>query len=156
MQLLSPLLAEGLDAAQAREIKYQICEQAGISERTVRRYMAQYQTEGFAGLKPRDRNPHRSGDAIPPEILDQAVLLRREVPRRSVAQIIQILEWEGLIAPGYIRRSTLQDKLMERGYSTRQMKIYAETSGRAVRSFQRRHRNQLWSSDIKLGRICHR
>ena len=79
-----------------RADQVQICEQAGISERTLRRYLAQYQAEGFAGLKPRDRNPHRSGDAIPPEILDQAILLRREVPRRSVAQIIQILEWEGL------------------------------------------------------------
>ena len=56
VQLLSPLLAEGLDAAQAREIKDQICEQAGISERTVRRYLTQYQVEGFAGLKPKDRS----------------------------------------------------------------------------------------------------
>ena len=55
------------------------------------------------------------------------------------------------VDPGQIRRSTLQDKLTERGYSTRQMRIYAETGGRAVRRFQKRHRNQLWSSDIKFG-----
>lgn len=40
VQLLSPLLAEGLDAAQAREIKTSICQQTGISERTLRRYLS--------------------------------------------------------------------------------------------------------------------
>ena len=37
VQLLSPLLAEGLDAAKAKQIKNQICEQSGLSERTLRR-----------------------------------------------------------------------------------------------------------------------
>ena len=76
--------------------------------------------------------------------------LRREVPGRSVAQIIEILEWEGLAEPGQIKRSTLQEKLAQRGYSTRQMKTYAAT-GIAARRYQQRHRNQLWHSDIKYG-----
>ena len=53
MQLLSPLLGEGLDAGQAREIKTRICEQTGISERTLRRYLDLYKAEGFNGLKPK-------------------------------------------------------------------------------------------------------
>ncbi|MCM3763336.1 transposase, partial [Alkalihalobacillus oceani] len=81
---------------------------------------------------------------------DQAILLRKEVPSRSVAQIIQILEWEGLAEPGQIKRSTLQEKLTEKGYSTRQMRLYSQT-GVAARRFQKRHRNQLWQSDIKYG-----
>jgi putative transposase len=39
MQLLSPLLAEGLDNAQAQQIRARICEKSGISERTLRRYL---------------------------------------------------------------------------------------------------------------------
>ena len=85
-----------------------------------------------------------------PNILEQAILLRREVPGRSVAQIIQILEWEGRVQPGQIKRSTLQEKLAERGYSTRHMRMYAET-GVAARRFQQKHRNRLWHSDIKYG-----
>lgn len=77
-------------------------------------------------------------------------MLRREVPSRSVAQIIQILEWEGKVQCGELKRSTLQEKLASRGYSTRQMRIYAD-SGVAARRFQRRHRNQLVQSDIKYG-----
>nr|WP_267897396.1 hypothetical protein [Peribacillus glennii] len=43
------------------------------------------------------------------------------MPSRKVAQIIQILEWDGLAGPGQIKRSTLQEKLTEKGYSTRHM-----------------------------------
>jgi transposase InsO family protein len=149
MQLLSPLLIEGLDSAKAKQIKEQICCQTGLSERTLRRYLGKYQEFGFEGLKPQGKQRETS-DAITPNILDQAILLRREVPGRSVSQIIQIMEWEGLIAPGSVKRSTLQDKLMERGYSTRQMKIYAD-KGVAARRFQKEHRNKLWHSDIKYG-----
>ncbi|WP_131921201.1 DDE-type integrase/transposase/recombinase, partial [Heliophilum fasciatum] len=67
-----------------------------------------------------------------------------------IAQIIQILEWEGLAQPGQIKRSTLQEKLAERGYSTRHMKMYSN-SGVAARRFQQKYRNQLWHSDIKFG-----
>lgn len=150
MQLLSPLLAEGLDAAKARQIKAQICEQSGLSERTIRRYMAQYRAKGFEGLKPEGKGRQQSRSAIPERILEQATLLRREVPTRSIAQIIQILEWEGLAQPGQLKRSTLQERLAQRGYSSRHMRMYSE-SGVAARRFQHKHRNQLWHSDIKYG-----
>ncbi|HWQ76821.1 MAG TPA: DDE-type integrase/transposase/recombinase [Syntrophomonas sp.] len=150
MQLLSPLLSEGLDNAQARQIKARICEQSGISERTLRRYLTQYRREGFSGLKPNGKKYHRASEAIPLEILEQAILLRRQVPSRSISQIIQILEWEELAEPGQIKRSTLQEKLADRGYSARHMKLYAENGG-AARRYQKKYRNQLWHSDIKYG-----
>jgi transposase InsO family protein len=148
MQLLSPLLGENMDSAQARQIKAGICEQTGISERTLRRYLAQYKADGFGGLKPKGKGQHRIDEAVPANILEQAILLRREVPGRSVSQIINILEWEGLAEPGQIKRSTLQEKLSERGYSSRHMRMYAD-SGVAARRFQKKYRNQLWHSDIK-------
>jgi putative transposase len=150
MQLLSPLLAEGLDEAKARQIKRQISEQTGLSDRTLRRYLAQYRAEGFSGLKPKGKGERQSIEAIPVKILEQAILLRREVPGRSVAQIIQILEWEGLVQPGQIKRSTLQEKLTERGYSSRQMRLYTQ-NGIAARRYQQKCRNRLWHSDIKFG-----
>jgi len=149
MQMLAPLLAEGLDPAKAREIRARICEQTGLSERTLRRYLAKYRQEGFHGLKPKGKG-RSAPSTIPSDVLEQAILLRREVPSRSVAQLIQILEWEGRIQPGQIKRSTLQEKLAKRGYSTRHMRMYAQ-SGVAARRFQQRHRNRLWHSDIKYG-----
>ena len=149
-QLISPLLAEGLDAGKVKELKDQIAKANGLSERTIRRYLAQFREDGFGGLKPQGRKVPRKSEAIPSQILEQAILLRKEVPSRSVAQIIQILEWEGLAEPGQIKRSTLQEKLTEKGYSTRHMRLYSQ-SGVAARRFQKKHRNQLWQSDIKYG-----
>ena len=149
MQLLAPLLAEGLDPAKAKQLKTQICTQTGISDRTLRRHLAQYRAGGFNALKPKGKG-REPQEAIPENVMEQAILLRREVPGRSVAQIIQILEWEGLVLSGQVKRSTLQDRLSQRGYSTRHMKLYA-SSGVASRRFQQKYRNKLWHSDIKYG-----
>lgn len=149
MQLIAPLLTEGLDASKIMQLRKQICEANGISDRTLRRYQANYQAGGYQNLKPKSKQ-HSQTEAIPQPVLEQAILLRREVPGRSVAQIIQILEWEGLVEPGALKRSTLQEKLAQKGYSSRHMKIYA-SSGIATRRFQRKQRNAMWHSDIKYG-----
>lgn len=112
VQLLAPLLAEGLDAAKAREIKARISAEAGISERTIRRYLAAYRVEGFGGLQSKGKGRQPSETTIAPKVLDQAILLRREVPGRSVTQLIQILEWEGRITSGCI---SFQDRKYEVG-----------------------------------------
>ncbi|MFA7214362.1 MAG: DDE-type integrase/transposase/recombinase [Candidatus Cloacimonadaceae bacterium] len=147
MKLIAPLLSPGLDKASFQRIKDQISQETGLSERTIRRYLGRYQENGFAGLSPAARTARQS-HAIPEEILQEAILLRRQVPGRSVAQLIQILEWEGKAQPGQIKRSTLQEKLSERGYSSRQMKQYNQT-GTATRRFVKPHRNCLWMSDVK-------
>lgn len=150
VQLLTPILTAGNDAGKIREAKAQICQQNGISERTLRRYLDQYKKQGFDGLRPKGKGQKNTSAAIPENIMEQAVLLRREVPSRSVSQIIRILEWEGLVAPGQLKRSTLQEKLADLGYSTRHMKMYAG-GGIAARRYQHKYRNQLWHSDIKYG-----
>jgi len=150
VQLLSPLLADRLDAAKVKQIKAQICAQTGLSERTLRRYMAEFRVLGFDGLKPKGKRSERKDGGVPSHLIEQAILLRREVPGRSISQIIQILEWEGKAERGQLKRSTLQGNLMERGFSSRHMRMYADT-GAAARRFQQRHRNQLWQSDIKFG-----
>ena len=64
-------------------------------------YEAAYRKGGFPGLKPQDRESKRS-PKLPEnfdELLEQAIQLKREVPKRSVRQIIYILELEGRVAP---------------------------------------------------------
>ena len=147
--LLAPLLSDGLDNGEIKEIKERICRETGLSPRTIRRYLKSYRTEGFEGLMPKTRGV-RESNVIPSEVLEQAILLRREIPSRSVAEIIRILEWEKIIAPGAVKRSTLQEKLQEKGFSGKHMAIYAG-GGIATRRFQKRTRNKLWHSDIKYG-----
>lgn len=81
-----------------------------ISVRTLYRYEKAFAEKQFSGLKPADREKHRSQN-LPKNfefLLEQAIQLRKEVPERSVAKIIYILEAEGLVAPGILKRSTLE------------------------------------------------
>jgi putative transposase len=55
-QLISPLLADGLDAGTSTQLKKQICQTSGFSERTIRRYLSQFRSDGFEGLKPKGKN----------------------------------------------------------------------------------------------------
>jgi len=130
-------------------LKKEACELGGISMRTLRRWLAGYIQHGFEGLKPTERSSNSLG-VIPEELIAEAILLRREVPSRSVPQIIEILELEGKAPLGLLKRTTLQDKLQDRGYSARQMKLYQQ-GGVAARRFQRLSRGDMWHSDIKFG-----
>ncbi|SFM11851.1 DDE-type integrase/transposase/recombinase [Salibacterium qingdaonense] len=149
MEVIAPLVERGLDSAEMMERRRRISKESGWSDRTLRRYVQAYQEQGFTGLKPKG-NGRKGRRVIPETVLEQAVYLRREVPSRSVAQIIQVLEWEGYLQPGEIKRSTLQEQLTKRGYSSRHMRLYQDP-GVAARRFQHQHRNQLWHSDIKYG-----
>ena len=93
-QLIAPLLDGSLDNAKRIQLRETIAEQNGLSSRTLYRYEAAYRKGGFPGLKPQDREPKRS-PKLPEnfdELLEQAIQLKREVPKRSVRQIIYILE----------------------------------------------------------------
>ena len=50
--LIAPLLNEDLDEAALVDLRYEISEKNGLSERTLRRYMNAYRESGFEGLKP--------------------------------------------------------------------------------------------------------
>ena len=65
-------------------------EKNGVSKRTLYRYEKSYREEGFGGLRPASRTKQRQ-QRLPEnfgEIMEQAVQLKREVPKRSVRQII--------------------------------------------------------------------
>jgi transposase InsO family protein len=151
-QIIAPIVAamgEKADAATLVLLKKEACQQHGISRRTLGRWLTGYSQSGFEGLKP-SRRTRDASSVIPEELIAEAILLRREVPGRSIPQIIEILEMEGRAPAGLLKRTTLQDKLQERGYSARQMKMYRQ-GGLAARRFQRKNRGDMWHSDIKYG-----
>ena len=151
-KIIAPIIAameEKADAAKYVALKKEAVLQHGISRRTLERWLAGYMTDGFDGLKPFCRAYGQPG-IIPEELINEAIQLRREVPGRSIPQIIEILEMEGRAPAGSIKRTTLQDRLQERGYSARQMKLYQQ-GGLAARRFQRQERGDMWHSDIKFG-----
>lgn len=152
-QTISPLLDETLDPQKRSELRQQIAERSHLSIRTLYRYEKSYAEHAFQGLRPMNREQRRSSK-LPEnydEILEQAVLLKREVPLRSVEQIIYILEGEGWAAPGMLKRSTLQRHLQKRGFSKKQMKKYSEAAYSSSKRFCKPHRMMLVQGDIKYG-----
>ena len=151
-RIINPILiaiSENADKAKITMLKGEACALAGISRKTLSRWLDRYSKDGFDGLK------YQSGAAtskrlIPVELVKEAILLRREVPSRSVPQIIEILEMEGKAPIGLLKRSTLQDRLREEGYARDQMKLY-QSPGIAARRFARSERNDMWQADIKFG-----
>lgn len=152
MQLITPLLDPALDHQTLVELKKQICQKEELSYRTISRYLDAYLAEGFQGLKPKI-SYHQKESKLPPdfpELLEEAISLRRECPSRSVNDIIRILELEERVPPGVLCRSTLQRHMQARGYGSRQMKLYIK-QGTASRRFQKQHRGDLYQGDIKYG-----
>jgi putative transposase len=117
LRLISPLIEPDLDRAMISERMKEIAEKYSVSYRTLGRYLRAYQEHGFEGLKP--KAPQKKGMSLLPsdypELLEEAIILRRECPTRSVSDIIKILELEGRVKPGVLKRSTLQRHLQESG-----------------------------------------
>ena len=152
LRIISPLLDETLDPAKLIERKKKISEESGLSYRSISRYYAAYCQNGFAGIKPK-QGYQRKDTSLPthfPDVVEQAVLLRRECPSRSVSDIIRILELEGAITPGSVHRSTLQRYLQAAGFGAKHIRLYTQ-KGLTARRFAKPHRMMLLQGDIKYG-----
>lgn len=152
MTLIIPLLDEEVDEQSLIELKKRIANDSNLSYRTITRYYNAYLSEGFSGLKPKVgyRMPKSSLPSNFEELLEHAIILRRELPTRSVMDIIRILELEEMVKPGCLPRSTLQRHLQAAGFGAKQIKIYTKT-GVASKRFQKSHRMMLLQGDIKYG-----
>src|SRR5450759_165928 len=94
-RLIAPLSEEGLTESEKRPIRRLVCDQEGISERTLRRYVAAFNRGGFDDLIPRERKDKGSSKAIPAEAINMAAQLRQELPGRSAERIRELLASEG-------------------------------------------------------------
>ena len=144
--LISPLLEEGVCAAEMARRRCMLLQREEISERTLRRWIALYKNEGFNGLVRHERNDKGVSKSISSEVLELAEEMRRELPRRSAGLVCELLEREG----HNVARSTLERQLREKGLSGKQLAKEARAGG-STRRFARVGRNTLWQSDVKYG-----
>ena len=149
MSMIAPLLDAALPLEDYYEKRREISAAYEVSTRTLQRYVNAYSEFGIDGLQPKGKVPEQN-PIISKDILAEAIRLRREVPSRSVPTIIQILELEGKVEAGVLKRTTLQRALAKEGYSSQMMKMYQD-NGYASQRFARVHRCDLWQGDIKYG-----
>jgi len=144
-RIIVPLLEEGLAESEKCSIRRLIRIREGISDRTLRRYVAAFKRGGFDALLPRERKDKGTSKAIPEAALKLAAEIRQELPGRSAERIQQLLASEGY----RVARSTLERHLRQQGLSGREIK--AAQKQVASRRFNRQGRNTLWQSDLKYG-----
>ena len=120
LQMINPLMDPEMDGAKRIQLRKEIAASHDISVRTVYRYEKAYQENSFAGLRPMNRQMRRS-KRLPEnwdEIIGEAIILKREVPKRSARQIIKILEIEGWAAPGPSRNPLSGAICLRRGLAS--------------------------------------
>ena len=153
LEMITPLMDPDMDDAKRCQMREEIAEKNNITTRSLYRYEKYYRENSFDGLRPMNRQMRRSAK-LPgnyDEIVAQAIQLKREVPRRSVRQIIKILEIEGWAPPGILKASTLQRYLYKSGLGKKQMRKFTESRETSSRRFCRPHRMELLQGDIKYG-----
>ena len=152
-EMIAPLLEPDLEPAERalrREAILASQEAKGrpISARTLRRYLQNYREQGFDGLYPRTRSDQGKPRVLQEELLKAAVVLKQELPRRSVRQIIEILEGEGKVNVGVLRPSTVSRHFKKMGLMDLEKHVKAKAG---YRRFQKDRPNQMWQSDLKDG-----
>jgi putative transposase len=153
--VISPLLDSRLGKAEkqaererilAHEFELPDGSHKRLHGRTVREWVARFRKNGFDGLIDGNRKTLGTCRAIPPEVLEQAEKLRRELSSRSVPQIIDMLKEEGVDTTEF-SLSTLNQQLNKRG-------ALKCKPGQERGTFQRwgqRFANVLWQADTAHG-----
>jgi putative transposase len=121
-------------------------ETVKVTVETLRSWLRRWRRGGFEAL--RDRSRVRGKGKLDEDLVEKACRLKREVPSRSIDQVISIMEEMGMAGPGKIRRSTLHRALRERGLSRRALPVFSDKD---LDRFQADHGNDLWQSDMLVG-----
>ncbi len=150
-RLISPIVSKeslcfGEIAEQIREAAgkhYQIpgTRKSRVSVRTIERYLKQYREGGFEALMPKFSVQRQS--RITRDYIEWALDLKREHPKRTVNQVIEILEMSGQVPKGILKQSTLYDHFKREGLTRERGK----KESKAYQRFSPKHRNQRWQGD---------
>lgn len=153
--LIAPLVSRKLETGEQMALLRDIAshmyttpagEEKRMSLRTLERYVQAYRTGGWDALVPSVRADKLQAREIPADVLEKAIALKQEQPRRSVRQIIAILELAQFVASGILKESTLSKQLRRRNM-TRKALMTPNCS--TFRRFEAIHRNAIWQGDVQ-------
>lgn len=151
--MIAPLLDTDLDNAKRISMRQRIADANDTTVRSLYRYEKAFKESAFEGLRPQVREKRRSQN-LPynfDELVSEAIQLRREVPERSVEQIIFILELEHRVPHGALKRSTSERHLYKVGFGREHLRIYKDARKSSSKRFCKPHRMMLLQADIKYG-----
>lgn len=118
-----------------------------VSRRSLVRWCHRYLQDGLAGLMPRTRKDQGEVRRLPEGALERALQLRQEDSRRTVPQLIRLMEAEKPAWAGTIQRSTLDRHLRARG----SRRIRRKQHQGPFHHFEAKAPNDLWQGDVLHG-----
>lgn len=150
-QIVQRQLQQGEKYALLKEIakqRYSIpgSEKTTVSLRSLERYLKSFEEGGFDALKPQKRDKRGSLQHLDVSILDRAIELRKELPSRSVEQVIRILELEERVPVGLLKTRTLSRYFQEQGWSRRD--LYRAVK-KEFQHFEHPSPNDCWQADTQ-------
>ncbi|MBU1675830.1 DDE-type integrase/transposase/recombinase [bacterium] len=122
-----------------------------VRERTIYAWKKAYKEGGIAALGPAIRKDRGRSRLIPEAVLQRAIQLRKEQPKRWTSTVLDILALEEALDPERpFHRATLDRHLAQRGASRRQLKTLG---ARRHIKMKRDHFGDLWVGDYHHGPV---
>jgi transposase InsO family protein len=118
-----------------------------IAGKTIEAWFYTYCREGVEGLVPKRRSDQ--GKSKLSQAIQEAILnAKRENPRRSLDQLVLLVETTGLAAKGTVPRSSVHRLLQSHGISR---PTGAASLAEEYRSFEALHAGDIWYGDVMHG-----
>lgn len=149
--LLEPLISDYLSAHERANLFNTAADTAGVSYRTLRRWLKNLRELGMRSLARKTRRDFSTPRSFPSEIMQKLKNLLIENPDRSLSMALNVLRED----PGCpvdvtkIPLSTFYHRLKISGFSLTTRKN--ETEERTYRRFEALFPNQLWQGDARVG-----
>jgi transposase InsO family protein len=118
-----------------------------LGEKTIQAWYYSWRREGIAGLEPKLR-VDRGQSKIAPAIQEAILAAKRDNPRRSIRQILRLLEAAGLVAQRSLSRSAIHRLLHASGLSKL---TGGPASPEEKRSFTAEFAGSIWYGDVMHG-----
>ena len=157
LSVLGPLVSrERLEHGQVQQLirdlaqrEYAIpdSQRRHLGEKTIQAGYYRWRKEGIEGLEPKTR-VDRGQSKIAPAVQEAVLAAKRDNPRRSISQILRLLECSGTVASASVSRSAIHRVLQQHGLS--------QLAGSASlpeekRSFSAEFAGSIWYGDVMHG-----
>jgi transposase InsO family protein len=153
-EIIAPLVTVGTTPEDKRHHRREVLQREHfdpirgrrrISAGCLKRWVKAYETKGMDGLCPVPRSDKGSLEAFDSQVLERAIELRRESPRRTVKRLVELLGME--FPDATLSRGTLDRHLRARGWSRSALRT---TAGPHI-PFESPYRNAMWIGDVLHG-----
>lgn len=157
LSVLGPLInRDRLDHGELKRIIRELAQKAYaipgshrcyLSEKTIEAWYYRYQRGHIDGLTPKTRSD-RGQSKLSIELQDAVLQAKRDNPKRSLDEIIRLLQVEGIAAKGVLKRSSIH-RLLQSHHLSRRMP--GPGADEEFRSFETEHCGDIWYGDVMHG-----